>query len=310
MTDALLQFKKVTRRYGAVVGLNEVSASLGAGITGLVGPNAAGKTTFIALSVGLRVPTSGVVRILGVNPAEELEVRRKLGYCPDGDKMWDRLPGLEFVRQMGILAGLSPSESLSRTKEVMAALALEEAWNRPVSTYSRGMRQKVKVAQSVLHRPQFLMLDEPLNGVDPLSRHEILKLLGQLAAEGTAIVVSSHVLHELDGFVDNVLLLHRGRLLASGAVEEIRDLIYEHPHTIQVVCNQPRELARQALTLQGLLAVELDEGSVSIRTREPAVLYKALPSMVIDLGLEVTSMHSPDSNLEAVFRYLTKGDLL
>lgn len=310
MTEPLLQFKAVTRRYGAVVGLNEVSVNVGQGITGLVGPNAAGKTTFIALSVGLRRPTTGFVKLLGTNPAYDLNVRRQLGYCPDGDKMWDRLSGLEFVSTMGRLAGLTADESMQRTKEVMSALALQDAWHRPIATYSRGMRQKVKVAQSVLHRPKFLMLDEPLNGVDPLSRHEILKLLEALAREGTAVVVSSHVLHELDGFVDNVLLVHRGRLLASGAVEEIRDLIYEHPHSICVRCDNPTSLAKEILSLPGVLSLELEDDGLTVKTRNPADLYRQLPSVVLGLGLEVHSMHSPDSNLEAVFRYLTKGDLL
>ncbi len=309
MTEPLLFFKSVTRRYGAVVGLNEVSVSVGPGITGLVGPNAAGKTTFIALSVGLRRPTTGFVSLLGTNPVHDLEVRRKLGYCPDGDRLWDKLSGLEFVSTMGELAGLSASQSMERSKEVLTALALQDAWHRPVATYSRGMRQKVKVAQSVLHRPRFLMLDEPLNGVDPLSRHEILKLLESLAKEGTAVVISSHVLHELDGFVDNVLLLHRGRLLASGGVEEIRDLIYEHPHSIKIQCDAPNRLAKEVLSLPGLLALELEERCLTVRTSSPAELYRALPSLVLALGVQVDSMHSPDSNLEAVFRYLTKGDL-
>ena len=309
MNAPCLTFTSVVRRYGPVLAVNDISVSIGGGITGLVGPNAAGKTTFITLAVGLKRPTGGQIRVLGGDPWSDLGVKGQVGYCPDGERLWDNLTGLQFVVTMAMLSGVQKDQAHGRANEILVQLGMGDAMERSLATYSRGMRQKVKVAQAVVHGPRFLMLDEPLNGTDPVSRHEIMKYLRQLADQGTAIVVSSHVLHELDGFVDSVLLLHRGRLLASGTVEEIRDLIYEHPHTVRIETPDVKGLARWAVDLPGVMAVEMEDDALNVRTRAPVELYRTLPAFVMGSGVRVQSLYSTDSSLEAVFKYLTKGDL-
>ena len=335
MSGSAIEFDRVTRRYGAVLALNDVTVSVEAGITGLIGPNGAGKTTFLNLAVGLHVPSSGKVALFGRGPFSNREVRRRMGYCPDGERAWDWMSGREFVVTLAGYGGMPAAEAGPKADAILAELELTAAAHKPIRTYSRGMRQKAKIAQAVLHDPELLILDEPLNGVDPVSRHEILKILKKRAAAGTAILVSSHVLHELDDVVDQVILLQRGRLLATGSVESIRELLDDHPHTIRLVCDRPRALATRLVAIAGVVEVdlldrahafssgeagpstsdsvgtpaELEAGLVGldVRTRNPGQLYSALPKLIMETGVVVEQMFSPDSNLEAVFKYLVKG---
>ena len=235
-------------------------------------------------------------------------IREKVGYCPDGERVWEWMDGRTFVATLGTYSGVEQSEAQRRADALLDELEMTPAARKPISAYSRGMRQKVKVAQAVLHEPELLVLDEPLNGVDPLSRHQILKMLETRAKAGCAILVSSHVLHELGAFVDQVILLQRGRLLASGTVESIRELLDEHPHTVRFACTKPRKLGRELLSLGGVVSATLtDDGGLDVRTRNPAELYSALPRLVEELKLDISQMFSPDSDLEAVFKYLVKG---
>ena len=304
MSGAVITLDGVTKRYGAVLGLNDVSLEVTPGITGLIGPNGAGKTTFLRLITGLLRASSGRARVLGGDVWSEPAVRGRLGYCPDGEKLWGWMTGLTFVRTLGTLSGLPPEEALRRGELRLAELELTDAAHKPISQYSRGMRQKVKLAQAVLHDPELLILDEPLNGVDPLSRHQILSMLRARAAAGASVLVSSHVLHELDGFVDRVILLQRGRLLAEGSVASIRELMDDHPHTIRLHAAEPRALARDLLGVEGVVSADLGrEGILDVKTRSPAAFYAALPA----LAAGVTEMYPLDADLESVFRYLVKG---
>ncbi|MFH1532931.1 MAG: ABC transporter ATP-binding protein [Pseudomonadota bacterium] len=304
MSGAVITLDGVTKRYGSVLGLNDVSLAVAPGITGLIGPNGAGKTTFLRLVTGMLRASSGRSRVLDGDVWRDTEVRRRLGYCPDGERIWDWMSGLTFVSSMGVLSGLTPAESRRRGEERLAELELTDAMNKPISQYSRGMRQKVKLAQAVLHDPELLILDEPLNGVDPLSRHQILSMLKKRSAAGASVLISSHVLHELDGFVDRVILLQRGRLLAEGSVASIRELMDDHPHSIRLHAGDPRALARAVLGVDGVVSADLGlEGVLDVKTRNPAAFYAALPS----LAAGVTEMYPLDSDLESVFRYLVKG---
>jgi ABC-2 type transport system ATP-binding protein len=310
MTDpAAIRFDRVTRRYGAVLGLNDVSLEVGRGITGLVGPNGAGKTTLLNLAVGLHRPSSGTVSFLGADPFRTPSIRSSLGYCPDGERAWEWMSGRRFVVALAELAGLPVGEAGRRADSVLAELELTGAAERPIATYSRGMRQKVRLAQAVLHDPSVLVLDEPLNGVDPLSRHQILRMLERRVEDGASVLISSHVLHELDGFVDQVVLLQRGRLLASGSITSIRELLDEHPHTVRIVSEGARELARALLRLPGTVSVSLaaDESWLELRCRDPLELYMELPGIVLQGEFEVREVVATDTDLESVFRYLVKG---
>jgi ABC-2 type transport system ATP-binding protein len=298
----------VTRRYGPVLGLNDVTLAVGPGVTGLVGPNAAGKSTLIHLAVGLLHPTAGTVRVLGQELWASPATRARIGYCPDSERVWEWMSGLEFVVTTAAWTGMDRPVAQARAEEALARLELAEAASRPIREYSKGMRQKVKLVQAMLHQPELLVLDEPLNGVDPVSRFQILEELRRLARQGTAILISSHVLHELETVVDQVVLLNRGRLLATGTVDSIRELIDDHPHTVRLGTSAPPRLAALLFGLEGVVSAEIAaEGTLDVRTRNPAVLYAKLPEIALGNDLEIRSVTSPDSNLEAVFRYLVKG---
>lgn len=301
-------FRNVTRRYGQVQAMNDVSLEIGPGITGLVGPNGAGKTTFIRLLTGLHKPTGGQVLLQGRDPFRDTEARRGLGFCPDTERAWDWMTGREFVATLARYSEVPEAELDSRITAILARLELTQAGDKPISQYSRGMRQKIKLAQAVIHNPQVLVLDEPLNGVDPVSRHLILKLLRELADQGRTVLISSHVLHELDGLIHEVVLLQRGRVLASGSVDSIRDLLDEHPHTLRIRVDKPRTLAGLLVDVDGVVTLDMKDGEhLEVRTRNPSELYSRLPSMVVESGLLVSRVHALDSNLEAVFNYLVKG---
>ncbi len=304
-----ITFEQVTRRYGPVLGLNDVSLEIVPGITGLIGPNGAGKTTFLNLAVGLHYPSSGRVRLLGKNPFLTPEIRGRLGYCPDGERAWDWMSGREFVVTLGQWCGLSQDEASKRAGSLLESLAMGTAADKPIASYSRGMRQKVKVAQAMVHRPDLLVLDEPLNGVDPLSRHHILQMLADEAKRGTSVLISSHVLHELDGFVDEVVLLQRGRLLASGTIQSIRELLDEHPHSVRLVADKTRALGKAVVALKGTVSVTFPDGDdlLEVRTRKPAELYGALPQIIQESKTLVRELYPTDNDLESVFKYLVKG---
>ena len=304
-----ITFDRVTRRYGPVLGLNDVSLAVGPGITGLIGPNGAGKTTFLNLAVGLHFPSSGTVSLLGQDPFDTPSVRGRIGYCPDGERAWDWMSGREFVVNLGQWCGLSFDTATSRAADLLAALKMGDAADKPIASYSRGMRQKVKVAQAMVHQPDLLVLDEPLNGVDPLSRHHILQMLMQEAKRGASVLISSHVLHELDGFVNEVILLQRGRLLASGTISSIRELLDEHPHSVRLVANSARALGKVLAGLKGTVSLSFPDGDnlLEVRTSNPTELYGALPQLIRESGAMVHELYPTDNDLESVFKYLVKG---
>ncbi len=307
MSGPVIKLDRVTKRYGAVLGLNDVSLEVAPGITGLIGPNGAGKTTFLRLVTGMLRASSGAAQVLGGDVWTDVSVRGHMGYCPDSERVWDWMDGLTFVSTLGVLSGLSKAEARARAQQRLEELELSDAATKPISQYSRGMRQKAKLAQAVLHDPELLILDEPLNGVDPLSRHQILNMLRRRVAAGTSVVISSHVLHELDGFVDRVVLLQRGRLLAEGAIAEIRELLDEHPHSVRLHADDTRSLARSLLGIPGVVSADLSrEGQLDVRTRDPAALYEALPAIAAG-DAAVRDLVPLDADLESVFRYLVKG---
>ena len=307
MSGPVIELERVTKRYGAVLALNDVSLEVAPGITGLIGPNGAGKTTFLRLVTGMLRASSGAAQVLGGDVWTDVAVRGRMGYCPDTERVWDWMDGLTFVSTLGVLSGLSKAEARTRAQQRLEELELSDAATKPISQYSRGMRQKAKLAQAILHDPELLILDEPLNGVDPLSRHQILTMLRRRAAAGASVVISSHVLHELDGFVDRVVLLQRGRLLAEGAIAEIRELLDEHPHSVRLHAADTRSLALALLEVPGVVSADLSqEGQLDVRTRDPAALYEALPAIAAK-DAAVREMVPLDADLESVFRYLVKG---
>lgn len=312
MADAgpSIVLQNASRWYGQVIGINDVTCTLSPGITALLGPNGAGKSTMIRLMAGLLRPTTGAVFVLGERPFANGRVFRRLGYCPDGESAYDALTGVEFVTMLAAMAGLPRRERAQRVERAIADVGMEAHAGRRIGGYSKGMRQRIKIAQAIVHNPEALILDEPMNGLDPVGRRELTALFQRLADAGRCLVVSSHILHEVEQMTQNILLMHHGRLLAQGDVQHIRDLIDAHPHRIAIVADRPRDLARRLLALPFVLSARLDgpDGArLEIETRAPDRFYDALPDIVREDGFRITEFDSPDNNLEAVFRYLVEG---
>jgi ABC-2 type transport system ATP-binding protein len=307
VSAAIVTADKVSKWYGQVIGLNDVTVSVPAGITGLLGPNGAGKSTFMKLITGQLKPSKGAVRVLGEPIWGNPGLFSRIGFCPEQDAFYDRMTGLEWVTALVRLNGLTERDAVDAARRALGAVDLLEAADKKIGAYSKGMRQRVKLAQAIVHDPELLILDEPLSGMDPLMRRKTIRLIRDWARAGRSVLVSSHILHEIESMTSNILLIHNGRILAEGDVHHIRDLIDEHPHTVFVRGADPRRLARQFLTRDDVLSLRFEEGAVVVETAKPDDFYARLTEMAAsgDHG-DIQEVTSPDDNLQAVFRYLVK----
>ncbi len=293
--------------YGHVLGISDVTWKLGGGITGLLGPNGAGKSTLMKMMAGLLRPSRGTLSVYGADPFDDVAVRRRIGYAPEHEKTWDELTALELVTVMAKLAGV-PSHRAGRDAEAaIDAMGMTDAMHRRVRGFSKGMRQRTKLATAIAHDPDFLLLDEPLTGVDPIARIDIIARIRALADAGKTIVVSSHVLYEIEALTSEIVVIYRGQVLAEGNVYEIRKLIDRHPHRIRIECDQPRVVATALAGSDHVARIVFERHGVVIETRDPDRCYDQLAAAVLDGGVNVTELSSPDNNLGAVFEYLT-GD--
>jgi len=299
----------VSRWYGQVIGVNDINCEIGRGITALLGMNGAGKTTLIRLITGQLRPTTGDLRVFGQEPFANPEVYRKMGYCPEIDNFYEHYNGFEFVNYLARLEGMNAQRAKARTAEVIEMVGMTERAGRKIAGYSKGMRQRIKLAQAMLHDPEIILLDEPLNGLDPVGRREFMDLLGALANSGKAIIVSSHILFEVEQMTRSLLLLHRGRLLATGDLGVIRELIDKHPHQIRIETDTPREAAAMLANLPNIVSMRFERSGDSIRleVREPNAFYDAVMAAVLEQGLQIRGISSPDNNLESVFKYLVEA---
>lgn len=305
--SAVVEAAGVTKRYGEVLGLNGFTASFGQGITGLIGPNGAGKSTLFRLLVGQLHLDQGRLQVLDHPAGAEGAWCRNVGYCPEHFALYDWMTGAEFVRTLLRVDGYSPTEAAERTRAALETVGLSDAGHRRMRGYSRGMRQRIKIAQALAHGPQLLLLDEPLNSVDPLGRVQLLRLFTDLANTGHHLIVSSHVLYEVERLTQNIVMISNGRALAQGDFHKIRELIDARPHTIELTSPDPRALGRALARFNHVVALEFPApGQVRVRSRTPEEFYRSLPDLVLDEGLTVTSMRGADESLEAVFRYLAE----
>jgi ABC-2 type transport system ATP-binding protein len=300
----ILEAARLNRWYGRVIALNDVTLSIAPGITGLLGPNGAGKSSFMRLITGLMRPSGGRLSVLGQLPWNNPKLAVRLGYCPEHDGFYEWMSGREFVSSLARLRGVRDPGGAAAA--ALDRVRLRDVADRRIATYSRGMRQRLKIAQAIAHGPELLVLDEPLTGCDPLVRLELIALIRAFAEEGRSVIVSSHVLHEIEALTRRIALIHRGRLVADGAIDEIRALIDRHPHTVRVRAERPRELAAALAAEPEVVELRFVDGTLWVRTNRPDEFYSKLPQILTDRGLAVTEISSPDDSLEAVFRYLTE----
>jgi len=297
----------LSKWYGQVIGLNDVSVAIPRGITGLLGPNGAGKSTLMKLLTGQLTPSKGTISVLGEpvwgNPA----LYFRIGFCPEQDAFYDRMTGLEWVAGLIRLNGFDEQASTDAARAALGTVDLLDAANKKIGGYSKGMRQRVKLAQAIAHDPELLILDEPLSGMDPIARRRTIRLIKDWARDGKSVLVSSHILHEIEAMTSNILLINNGRILAEGDVHQIRELIDEHPHTVHIRAARPRELAREFLTRDDVLSLTLEQEAIVIQTSKPDSFYRFLTDLAASgQAGEITEVTSPDDNLQAVFKYLVK----
>lgn len=305
----MIELTNASRWYGQVIGLNDVTCTIGPGVTALLGMNGAGKSTMMRMVTGQIRPTTGEVKVFGQTPFANPEVYKHLGYCPEIDNFYEHRSGRQFVQYLARLSGFSDAEAKSRTQSVLERVGMAERANAKIAGYSKGMRQRIKLAQAMIHEPDIILLDEPLNGLDPVGRREFISLLANLADEGKTILVSSHILFEVEQMTRSILLLHRGRLLATGNLTTLRDLIDKHPHRIRIESSQPRDVAARLVGLPYVLNVQMDPrgDSLEIQTKEPGLFYDQIPNLVLEHNLVISGFSSPDNNLESIFRYLVEA---
>ncbi len=305
-----VEFRNVSKFYGDVLGVNRVNLSIPPGITSLVGPNGSGKTTLMNLMTGLIRPTCGDIRVLGLSSSDPERFFRAVGYCTQFDSFEKGITGRKFIEYSLKLHGYSSAQARQGAHEALARVNLLEAADRKAAAYSKGMRQRLRLAQSIAHRPSVLVLDEPLNGLDPMARAETLALFEKFGSEGLHVIISSHILHEVDQISDQVILLSYGYIVAEGKIKGVRDEVKEHPMQILIRCDKPAVLAARAFDLEMVVEAKIvpAEGhhgpGLLIRTRDADEFYLALNRIVLETGLRLETVAPADDDVLAVYQYL------
>jgi ABC-2 type transport system ATP-binding protein len=305
---AIIAADHVSKWYGQVIGLNDIVLNVQAGITGLLGPNGAGKSTLMKLITGQLKPSKGALTVLGEPIWHNAPIYSRIGFCPEQDAFYERMSGLDWVTALVALNGRGEAASREMAARALDAVGLSDVAGKRIAAYSKGMRQRVKLAQAIAHDPELLILDEPLSGMDPLVRRRMIRLIKDWGRAGKSIVVSSHILHEIESMTSTIVLINQGRILAEGNVHQIRDLIDEHPHTVYVKADATRELARRFLADDHVLSLRFEEGALVVQTGRPDAFYARLTELAAsgELGA-IHEVTSPDDNLQAVFQYLVKS---
>jgi len=308
MAAGLVAADHLSKWYGQVIGLNDVSVTVPTGITGLLGPNGAGKSTFMKLITGQLRPSKGTISVLGEPIWQNPALYYRIGFCPEQDAFYERMTGLEWVTALMRLNGGDDATAQAAAKRAMDEVDLTEAANKKIGAYSKGMRQLIKMAQAIVHNPELLILDEPLSGMDPLARRKTIRMIKEWGRAGRSVIVSSHILHEIESMTSNILLINQGRILAEGDVHQIRELIDEHPHTVHIRADHTRALAREFLGHDDVLSLKFEEGAVVVQTGRPDAFYSRLTELAAS-GVHgaIHEVTSPDDNLSAVFQYLVKS---
>ena len=304
--DHQIVFDNVSKFYGEVLGVNRVSFALDAGITSLVGPNGSGKTTLMNLLTGLIKPTQGSIRVLGQTPQQPMEFFRQVGYCTQFDSFPPGSSGYDFIFWPLRLHGFPSDQAAKLTQEALERAGMSEVGRRKVAGYSKGMRQRIRLAQSIAHHPSVLVLDEPLNGLDPMARAESIALFEALAKQGLHVIISSHILEEVGRISDRVVLMSSGYVVAEGQIREVRKEVRDHPMQILVRCSNPARLASAAFELDHVVEAKIlnDGGGVLVRTRDAEQFYLLLNKIVSHGLVEVDAVAPADDDVNSIYQYL------
>jgi ABC-2 type transport system ATP-binding protein len=310
--EQLITFDDVSKFYGEVLGINRVNLAIPPGITSLVGPNGSGKTTMMNLVTGLLAPTRGRVTVLGLDVHRPERFFRTVGYCTQFDSFPRGLTGHQFIRGYLRVHGFGAADADTLAREAIARVGLTDAMDRRIAGYSKGMRQRIKLAQSIAHRPAVMILDEPLNGLDPMARAEMIDLFRKLAAEGMHVVISSHILHEVDLISDRVIILNQGYVVAEGDIRGVRTEIQSHPMQVLIRCDRPAALASRVIEQDHVVEVKIhdDRRGLLVSTRDADRFYLLLNRIVLDQEMTIEAVAPADENVRAVYEYLvgTEGE--
>ena len=299
-----ISLKSVSKWYGNVVAVNDVSLEVEPGITGLLGPNGAGKTTVLHMMAGLSGCSEGEIEVLGQPTRDNPDLYRKLGMMSEREAVYHFYSGRKFVELAARLHGLDDGSAVDRAIDYVG---LSDVQGRSLGTYSRGMRQRMRLAASLVHDPEVLLLDEPLNGTDPRQRIEFHDMMRRLASEGRTVLISSHILEEVETVAERHLLMVSGKLAASGDFRAIREKLDEQPYKIRILCEEPRSMASALMRLESVESVSMDDGAVLVLSRNVAALQRAVPVTARDLELRLLRVEPMDESLESVFSYVVEG---
>jgi ABC-2 type transport system ATP-binding protein len=304
--ERLIVFENVSKFYGEVLGVNRVSLAVEPGITSLVGPNGAGKTTLMNLMTGLLRPTKGSLRVLGIPPSDAERFYKNVGYCSQFDSYPKGLSGYDLLFSMLCVHGIGKTQADEIAWKMIERVGLTEAAKRKIAGYSKGMRQRIKLALAIAHEPQVLVLDEPLNGLDPMARSEVTELFRTLAASGMHVVISSHILHEVDMISDRVIIMSNGYVVAEGDIQGVRSEMEEHPMQILVRCDKPSVIAAHVFEQDSVVEVKIqqDGQGLLVATRNPDKFYTLLNRIVLDNQIDVEAVAPADDNVHSVYQYL------
>ena len=304
---SVIQIEKVSKWYGEVSALNEVDLEIEQGILGLLGPNGAGKSTLLKLLSGQLQPSIGEIRVLGQDFRNNPGLFSHIGLCPEQDSLWEEFSGSDFISSMLQLHGWLKSESDTRAAQLIGMFNLEHAGKKKVGGYSKGMRQKLRIAQSLAHNPKVLFLDEPMAGLDATSRTAVADIIREMADKGMTIVVSSHILHEVEMLTKDMVLINEGQVRARGNVYEIRELLTNHPLQLEITTTHPRALGRAFLKKDHVVKIELDEqypNKIIVFTRQQNQFFQDLPNILEEEDLNIQGLQAEDEDMESVFKYL------
>jgi ABC-2 type transport system ATP-binding protein len=309
MSDRI-EFDNVSKFYGEVLGVNRVSLSIPPGVTTLVGPNGSGKTTLMNLMTGLVQPSSGCVSVLGLAPGDATQFFREVGYCTQFDSFPRGLTGWEFLMDGLLLHGMSEADAYRLAHEAIKRVQLGDAAGRRIAGYSKGMRQKIRLAQAIAHHPRVLVLDEPLNGLDPMARAESLALFEELSRQGMHLVISSHILDEVDRISDRVVLITGGYLVAEGNIHQVRQEVRDKPMQVLIRCDRPEVLASRMFALNHCVEARLhnDGKGVFLRTGDLDEFYRLLSRIAVDGLVQIESVAPADDDTQAIYQYLIGSD--